>query len=57
MCDVAERLENKGITKGKFLTLFELIKNGIITTEQAAETAKMSISDFERAMKEAGFGT
>ncbi len=54
MCDVAERLENKGITKGKYLTLFELIKNGIITTEQAAETAKMSISDFERAMKEAG---
>ncbi len=51
MCDVAERLEQKG----RLYMIFELVEDRIITLKQGASKAQMSVSDFESAMKEAGF--
>ena len=50
MCEVADRLVNKGIeigrkdgrTEGSIKTLFEMIKRKIITIDQAADIAGLS---------------
>jgi len=39
--------EAKGRTEGILSTLSDLVKNGIITLEQAANQAKMSVNEFE----------
>ena len=65
MCDVAERLEQRGITKGikqgiaqgitqgeqigVIKTLKELVKDKILTISDAAKRAGMSVSDFKAA--------
>ena len=38
---------NKGRTEGILSTLSDLVKNGIITLEQAANQPKMSVNEFE----------
>ena len=56
---VSERLYNEGHKdgreEGKLLSLFGLIKKGIITLSQAAEEANMTIQDFSNQMKLAGY--
>lgn len=39
MCEVLDRIENRGIEKGKVLTLAELVKDEILTLKQAADEA------------------
>ena len=39
--------EAKGRAEGILSTLSDLVKNGIITLEQAANQAKMSVNEFE----------
>ena len=56
MCEVLDRIENrgieKGIEKGKVLTLAELVNDGILTLKQAAERMGMTVTKFKAAMKE-----
>ena len=56
MCEVLDRIENrgieKGIEKGKVLTLAELVKDGIISLKQAAERMGLTVAKFKIAMKE-----
>ena len=57
MCDVAERLEQRGIAKGitqgerlgVIKTLKELVTDKILTVSDAAKRAGMSVSDFKTA--------
>jgi len=59
MCEVAERLEkigfSKGISEGERTTVFRLVAKGKITSEDGANELEMVISDFEKSMQEAGF--
>ena len=52
MCEVLDRVEEKGIKKGKkegiLNTLKSLVKKGLITVEAAAEEANMSVSQFKK---------
>ena len=52
MCEVLDRIENRGIEKGKVLTLAELVKDGILTLKQATERMGMSVNKFKATMKE-----
>ena len=52
MCEVLDKIENRGIEKGKVLTLAELVNDGILTLKQAAERMNMSVAKFKAATKE-----
>ena len=56
MCEVLDRIENrgieKGIEKGKVLTLAELVKDGILTLKQAAERMNISVAKFKALTNE-----
>lgn len=52
MCEVLDRIENRGIENGKVLTLAELVKDGILTLKQAAERMNMSVTKFKALTKE-----
>ena len=52
MCEVLDRIENRGIEKGKVLTLAELVKKGLLTIQQAAKEMGMSVAKFKAATKE-----
>ena len=45
MCEVLDRIENRGIEKGKVLTLAELVNDGILTLKQAADEAALLLSE------------
>ena len=53
---VLDKVENrgieKGIEKGKVITLADLVKDGILTLKQAAERMGMTVTKFKAAMKE-----
>jgi hypothetical protein len=56
---VTEKIYNAGLeeghNEGKLQTLFELLKDGILTIEIAAKKANMTIEDFNNQMKLAGY--
>lgn len=56
MCDVAQRLEDrgmaKGMAKGQFLAIISLIQDGIITPELGASRLGISLEELEKAMAE-----
>ena len=56
MCEVLDRIENRGIEKGKIKGQLELltslIKDGVLTLKQAAEKMGMTVTKFKAAMKE-----
>ncbi len=56
MCEVLDRIENrgieKGIEKGKVLTLAELVKKGLLTIQQAAKEMNVTVTRFKATMKE-----
>jgi hypothetical protein len=49
---VLDKVENKGIEKGKLLMLNELVKDKVLTLKQAAERMGMSVAKFKAATKE-----
>jgi hypothetical protein len=55
MCDIMEKIAKEermeGIAEGKLETLFELVKDGILTISDAAQRAKMSETVFTENMK------
>ena len=56
MCEVLDRIENrgieKGIEKGKVLTLAELVKKGLLTIQQAAKEMNVTVTKFKALTKE-----
>ena len=52
MCEVLDRIENRGIEKGKVLTLAELVKKGLLTIQQAAKEMNVTVSKFKALTKE-----
>lgn len=59
MCDVAERLERKGIEKGiekgRLSEIFDSVQAEDYSIERGAQKANMSIPEFEKAMEAAGY--
>lgn len=59
MCDVAERLERKGIEKGfekgRLKEIFDSVQAADYSVERGAQKANMSIPEFEKAMEAAGY--
>jgi hypothetical protein len=55
MCDIMEKIAKEermeGIAEGKLETLFELVKDGILTVSDAAQRANMSETVFTENMK------
>lgn len=56
MCEVLERVEEKGRAEGRaegrFTMLIELVSDGTITIQKAAETAGMDEATFRKKMSE-----
>ena len=50
---VAEEAMQKGIEQGRIHTIIELVNDGVLTIEKAAEKASMSVEEFRNAMKKA----
>ena len=50
---VAEEAMQKGIEQGRIHTIIELVNDGVLTIEKAAEKAGMSVEEFKNAMKSA----
>lgn len=46
MCNLSDAIEEKGVTKGKLQTLVSLVRDHILTNEQAAERAGISLEEF-----------
>ena len=56
MCEVLDRIENRGIEEGKIKGQLELltslINKGLLTIQQAAKEMGMTVAKFKAAMKE-----
>lgn len=50
---VAEEAMQKGLQQGRTHALIELVNDGVLTIEKAAEKASMSVEEFRNAMKKA----
>lgn len=48
MCDVAERLERRGIEKGRLDEIFDSVQAEDYSVERGAQKANMSIPEFEK---------
>ena len=59
MCEVAERLEQMGIEKGRLegeqMTVYSFVQDKTITPEQGARKLNISVAELEKKMKEAGY--
>lgn len=59
MCEVAERLEQMGIEKGRLegeqMTVYSFVQDKTITPEQGAHKLNISVAELEKKMKEAGY--
>ncbi len=51
MCKFIDRLRNEGAEKAKVELLSDLVKDGILTIQQAAEKMGMTVSNFQAAAK------
>ena len=56
MCEAIEGIRNdgrlEGIAEGMLRTLFELVRKKLLTVDQAAEEAKMTVQEFEKNTEE-----
>ena len=52
MCEVLDRAENRGIQQGIIEILAALLKDGILTLEEAASRAGMTKEDFQKKINE-----
>jgi len=50
MCEVLDRVENRGIQKGKMDTLVDLVKKGLLSIDDAAKTAGISTDAFKKLL-------
>ena len=66
MCNLSQAVEQRGIEKGiekgiergiekgTMITLNSLVQKGILTKEQAADEAKLTVQEYERIKEELG---
>ena len=52
MCNLSDGVEQKGIQKGIILTLCSLVRDNVLTLEDAAKRAKMSVEEFKGEIKQ-----
>ena len=50
---IAEEAMQKGLQQGRTHILIELVNDGVLTIEKAAEKARMPVEEFRNAMKNA----
>lgn len=55
MCDVAQRLEDRGRMEGRAESYFEMVQEGICPVRVAAQKLQMSDAEFEKRMETAGY--
>ncbi|MBO5209311.1 MAG: hypothetical protein J6B68_08200 [Lachnospiraceae bacterium] len=55
MCNLSDRIEAKGIEKGRLETLFELVHDGILSVGDAAARVSMPESAFSTEMESYSF--
>lgn len=51
MCNLSQGVRAEGRTEGKLLMLFDLVRNGSLTIEKAAEKANMTVEQFKTALE------
>ena len=55
MCNLSQGIKeesfNEGINIGKIRTLIELVRKGLLSVEEAAEEAKMTVDEFKKTME------
>ena len=51
MCEFVDRLRDEGAEKAKVELLSDLVKDGILTIQQAAEKMGMTVANFQVAVK------
>lgn len=51
MCDVAQRLEDKGVKQ----TIYDLVQSGDISPEKGAEKLKISVEQLHSDMEASGY--
>ncbi len=54
MCNLSDKIEERGIKQGTERTLFSLVKQGLLKSEDAARQLNMSVEDFIAKMEQAG---
>lgn len=52
MCNLSEAILEKGMEKGQFQQLYELIQSGDISMERAAERKNMRVGDLQKIFKD-----
>ena len=56
MCNLSKGIENRGVAKGKAIgaleTLVNLVNNGRLTIDEAAEECKLSVDEFLKKKEE-----
>ena len=55
MCEVADRIWNKGVAEGETIMVYKLVQNGKLSVENASDELKLNSSDFIQKMLEAGY--
>lgn len=51
MCNLSQGVRAEGRTEGKLLMFFDLVRDGSLTTEKAAEKANMTVEQFKTALE------
>ncbi|MDO5362576.1 MAG: hypothetical protein Q4F03_08010 [Eubacteriales bacterium] len=51
MCNLSQGVRAEGRTEGKLLMLFDLVRDGSLTIEKAAEKANMTVEQFKTALE------
>ncbi len=53
MCNLSQGVAEEAMQQGRTHILIELVNDGVLTIEKAAEKASMSVEEFRNAMKKA----
>lgn len=57
MCNLSQGVRAEGRTEGKLLMLFDLVRDGSLTIEKAAEKANMTVEQFKAALEKITLST
>ena len=57
MCNLSQGVRAEGRTEGKLLMLFDLVRDGSLTIEKAAEKANMTVEQFKAALEKVTLST
>lgn len=57
MCNLSQGVRAEGRTERKLLMLFDLVRDGSLTIEKAAEKANMTVEQFKTALEKIALST